>query len=222
MKSRRPGRGHAVPFRRDAPLPRQLRQLAVQVDAGGLTVGELLACLGEPGLLVLCIILATPFLLPISIPGSSIPFGLLITLTGIGITAGRAPWLPEQLLLRPLQGRRWAKVLLGAARLTLWLEKKAERQEGAAATHPQPPPHRLHGLALTLAGLLLTLPLPIPFSNTLPGIAVFLLSGGMLRRGRLLLALGHLMLLTAAIYLALIAIFGSAGVKTLFSRWISF
>jgi hypothetical protein len=217
MKNRKPGRGHAIPFRRDAPLPRQLRQLAVQVDAGGLTVGELLACLGEAGLLVLCVILATPFLLPVSIPGSSVPFGLLIALIGIGIAAGRTPWLPERLLRKPLRGRRWAKVLIGAARLTLWLEKK----DGAAGPDAAQL-HWSHGLGLTLAGLLLTLPLPIPFSNTLPGIAVFLLSGGMLRRGRLLLAAGHAMLLISIAYLSLIGILGGEGVKALWHRWISF
>jgi hypothetical protein len=119
MKSRLPGRGHGIPFRFDAPLPRQLRQLAVQVDAGGLTVGELLARLGEPGLLALCVVCTVPFLLPVSIPGSSTPFGLLIALIGVGVAANRIPWLPQWLLLRKLQGRRWAKVLIGAARLTL-------------------------------------------------------------------------------------------------------
>jgi hypothetical protein len=181
----------------------------------------------------LCIIFATPFLLPISIPGSSTPFGLLIALIGTGVAADCAPWLPERLLRRPLQGRRWAKLLLATARLTLWLEKRgdgrptgemppasavSDHEPGAMPAHPFR--HRLHGLALTLAGVLLTLPLPIPFSNTLPGIAVFLLAGGLLRRSRLLLAAGHIMLLAAAAYLALIAIFGSAGVKALFSRWL--
>jgi len=217
MKQRQPGRGHTIPFRRGAPLPRQLRQLAVQVDAGGLTLGEMLACLEEPGLLVLCVILATPFLLPVSIPGSSLPFGLLIALIGAGVSAGRTPWLPVRLLRKTLHGRRWAKVLIGAARLTLWLNKKSAAPAAGTAS-----PHWIHGLALTLAGLLLTLPLPVPLSNTLPGISVFLLAGGMLRRSRPLLAAGHAMLALSILYLSFIGILGVAGAKTLLHRWISF
>lgn len=213
MKSRKPGRSHAIPFRRDAPLPRQLRQLAVQVDAGGLTVSELLARLGEPGLLVVCVICAVPFLLPVSIPGSSTPFGLLIALIGVGIAANRIPWLPLRLLQRRLQGRLWAKVLVAAARLMLWLERRPENSFAESA--PLRPPHWSHGVGLTLAGLLLTLPLPIPLSNTFPGVAVFLLSGGLLRRSRILLAAGHLMLLATLAYLFLVYWLGAAGVKAL-------
>ena len=219
MKSRKPGRGHAIPFRRDAPLPRQIRQLAVQVDAGGLTVAELLARLGEPGLLVLCVICAVPFLLPVSIPGSSTPFGLLIALIGVGIAFNRIPWLPRRLLQRHLLGRRWATVLIAAARLTLWLDRRQEKDLPDAA--PLQPPHWSHGLGLVLSGLLLTLPLPIPLSNTFPGVAAFLLAGGLLRRSRLLLAAGHGMLLATVGYLLLIYWLGAAGVRALLERGLS-
>ena len=87
-----------MPFRRAASLPQRLRELAVTVSREGLTVGELLATLGHLGLLLMCMILSVPFLFPVSIPGSSVPVGLVIALIGVGLATGRTPWLPYRLL----------------------------------------------------------------------------------------------------------------------------
>jgi hypothetical protein len=61
----------------------------------------------------------------------------------------------------------------------------------------------------------LTLPLPIPLSNTLPGIAAFFLAGGLLRRSRRLLAAGHAMLWLSGGYLLGVWLSGAAGIRAL-------
>ena len=60
----------------------------------------MLALVGEQGMLLFCVLLTVPFLLPVSIPGVSTPFGLLILFIGIGITLNRVPWLPAILMER--------------------------------------------------------------------------------------------------------------------------
>ncbi|HSF01391.1 MAG TPA: exopolysaccharide biosynthesis protein, partial [Solirubrobacterales bacterium] len=64
----------------------------------------------------------------------------------------------------------------------------------------------VHGLALVLAGVLLMFPLGlVPFSNTLPGIAILLLSLGIVERDGLFIVGGHLMNLATIVYFGVLA-----------------
>jgi hypothetical protein len=83
---------------------------------------------------------------------------------------------------------------------------------------------RVNGLAIVLGGILLLFPLGlVPFSNTLPGIAVMLLAIGMLQRDGYFIFAGYFFLLATIVYFvvlawivvvggtSLIAMFGSGG-----------
>src|SRR5919109_4003593 len=61
-----------------------LSEVICTMPAGGLTLQALLERLGDRGLLIFCMVLTIPFLLPVSIPGSSIPFGVVIALIAVG------------------------------------------------------------------------------------------------------------------------------------------
>ena len=203
----------AVKFQHGAPLPRQLRQLAMHVDAPGLTVRELLAMLGEPGVAVLILIFSIPFALPVTIPGLSVPGGILLLLLGIGLAAGRAPWLPERVLARKLEGRRWATILLQAANMTARLE----RRDGVPPVRPRR--SLITGFAVGVAGLTLAAGTPLPFSNFLPGLACLLFAMGVLRVSLPLLALGHASLTLAISYPVLALVLGKAGAQALWHRY---
>jgi hypothetical protein len=61
--------------------------------------------------------------------------------------------------------------------------------------------NRLNGLILILNGIMLIFPLGgVPFSNTLPGIAILLLAAGMVQRDGVLLIAGYAMTLLSIIY----------------------
>jgi len=47
-------------------------------------------------------LLTLPFLLPVSVPGMSTPFGLAIAVIAVQLALGRLPWLPRWLLDQPL------------------------------------------------------------------------------------------------------------------------
>ena len=70
------------------------------------TLRELLASLGEQGLLVFCGVLAAPFLLPVTVPGMSTVLGLPMLLIGFAVMVSRVPWLPERLLNHSLPAPR--------------------------------------------------------------------------------------------------------------------
>src|SRR5690606_36129916 len=66
--------------------------------------------------------------------------------------------------------------------------------------------NRLNGLALMTSGILLMLPLSfIPFSNTIPGVAILMLSSGISQRDGLLVILGYLLMVATMLYFCAIA-----------------
>src|SRR5262249_4104649 len=81
--------------------------------------------------------------------------------------------------------------------------------------------NRLNALAITLAGVLLMFPLGlIPFSNTLPGIAILLLSTGMIQRDGAVVLGGYLFNVITIVYfgaLAYGAFSAGRGVASMFN-----
>jgi hypothetical protein len=163
------------------------------------TLRELLALLGEQGLLVFCGVLAAPFLLPVTVPGMSTVLGLPMILIGFAVMVSRVPWLPERLLNRSLPAatvrnvlqkvRGWAERFEHLVR-PRWLGLTGGRGVNA-----------LNGALIILAVLLLMAPLPlIPFVNSLPALAVILLCFGMAERDGAVLTIGYFVTLVSTVY----------------------
>lgn len=190
-----------------------LFDIARTIDPQGLTLRELLERFGERGLLMLCIVLTIPFLLPASIPGSSVPFGIVIALNGLGILTHRSPWLPARLMNRRLDAKHLILVLEKAGRLFTRLEGVMHPRL-LVLTH-RDTIGRFNGILLVLSGILLTAPLPLPFSNTLPAYAVLFLSAGSLERDGYLILAGYLMVLLTIAYFGGVAVFGGIGARAL-------
>jgi hypothetical protein len=192
-----------------------LAELARIVPAEGTTLGELLIRLGERGELIVCMLLTVPFLLPLSIPGSSLPFGLLIALHGLGLLMHRVPWLPKRLLARRLTQPQLTTLLTKGVRLFSRLERFIHPRllpltEGATLG-------RINGLLLVLSGLLLMAPLPLPFSNTLPAYGALLLAAASLERDGACVLAGYVMVLLTLVYFSVVALLGEVGVRALWS-----
>lgn len=169
------------------------------------TLREVLEKLGEHGLLAFCAFLALPFLIPVSIPGVSTVFGVVIILLGIGVTLNRVPWLPARLMNRPMQVAQLKPTLENGAkfvaRFDRFIRPRLLNLTSSAALN------RLHGLALTFSGVLLIFPLGlIPFSNTLPALAILFLSLGIVQRDGWFIVFGYAMMILTVIYFAVLAI----------------
>jgi hypothetical protein len=199
----------------DTRVSTVLCQIGRSLPAAGLTLRELLDRLGERGLLILCMILTVPFLLPVSIPGSSIPFGLIIALNAIGIIADRSPWLPYRLMSRRLSAEQLGKVLERGERLFQRLERLIHPRL-LPLTHG-PTMGRLNGLLLALSGVLLMSPLPLPLSNTLPAYGALFLAAGTLERDGYAILAGYVMVLLTLVYFGVVAVLGGVGTQALFS-----
>jgi hypothetical protein len=191
----------AVQFRNpEVRLSEALESTRAAVTGHRVTLRELLALVGEQGLLVFCAILAMPFLLPVSLPFMSTALGAPMLLIGVAVVMNRVPWLPERLLDHALPTETVLHVLERAGRAAARFEHLVRpRLLGLTAT---PAVNSVNGIVLVLAVLLLMAPLPfVPFANTLPGIGIILLCLGMAERDGLVILAGHAVTIVSAIFI---------------------
>jgi len=160
---------------------------------------DLLALLGEQGLLVFCGVLAVPFLLPVTVPMMSTVFGIPMLLIGFAVMVSRVPWLPERLLNRRIAAGT-ARQMLGkvrgwALRFEHLVRPRVLALSGGALIN------FMNGGLVTFAVALLMAPLPlVPFVNTLPAVAIILLCFGMAERDGVVIVLGWFATLVSAAY----------------------
>lgn len=178
------------------------------------TLREVVEALEGRAYLLLVIVFALPFVVPVSVPGSSTPLGLIIAAIAVQLAGGRLPWLPRRLLESRLPAGFFSTLIPGAARVVRRFER---------VLHPRWPrwtatPARrgVHFLAITLAALLLALPVLIPLTNTLPGWTILLLACGLLERDGVFILAGHLALGVSVVFFGVI---GGAIWSTLEHTW---
>ncbi|MBO0141444.1 exopolysaccharide biosynthesis protein [Agrobacterium sp. Ap1] len=200
-------------------LSETLRGLIKGIQGPTVSLRDLMERIGEQGLLLVCAVAALPFLIPVSIPGVSTVFGAAIILISISITLNRMPWLPAKILDRELDTKKLLPALHKGANIVSRLDRFLKPRLRALTIGTTI--NRLNGLAITLAGVLLMFPLGlIPFSNTLPGIAILLLSAGILQRDGAIVLVGHLFNVITIVYfgiLAYAAFSAGQGLATFFS-----
>jgi hypothetical protein len=148
----------------------------------------------------------------------SVPQGLIITLIGLGVVLNRAPLLPERLLEYRLQPKALSLILDKGERLFRRIERLSYPRLTALTRGW---PHVVNGALLVGGALVLSLPLPIPFSNVLPAYGILFTAFGTLQRDGWLVVAGYAMYLLTAAYLGFIFAFGMSGLTHLFhAAWV--
>jgi hypothetical protein len=82
-------------FESGMPVSDMLHAAAAATPKDGIRLGELLARLGGEGRLAAVMLLTAPFLLPVSLPGMSTPFGILILFLCYSLLSDRRLQLPK-------------------------------------------------------------------------------------------------------------------------------
>lgn len=181
-----------------------LQKLINRLSGKTITLRELMEAIGEQGLLLVCAIASLPFLIPVSIPGVSTVFGAAIIMISIAITLNRLPWLPKRILDKEMETARLVPALQKGVNIVSKLDRFIRPRLPAITTGLVM--NRVNGLAIMAAGILLMMPLGfIPFSNTLPGVAILLFSAGMIQRDGATVLGGYLFLCLTVIYFAALA-----------------
>jgi hypothetical protein len=180
----------------------ELGELAARFSERPVQLGEILDATRGRGVNLLLVFISLPFLTPIPLPGFSIPFGLVVSIIGARTALGQNPWLPQKLLRCELPPRLLFRLLKAATRVVKWLEWFLRPR--LAVMNDSVISRRLAGALITISGLFLVIPLPVPFSNSLPACTVLLLAAGALERDGLAFLAGcGLFMVTTAFFLLL-------------------
>lgn len=197
------------PFR-PRRLSVELQILSDSAEHSDLTMGDLVDRLEGRVYTLLLVILALPFCQPIMLPGLSTPFGMVIALLGLRFALRQHPWLPQRLLKTNLSGKYLPRILHGSARVLGGIEK---------LLHPRllflfdyRLTQFLAGMAVFFSGLMLLLPLPIPFSNMLPSLTVVLVASSFSERDGATLGAGLILFLISLGFIGAIFIGGSEAI----------
>lgn len=187
-----------------------------EFDGEHITLRELIGRMGEQGLLLLCALLCLPFLFPVSIPGVSTVFGAGIILISAAIVTNRIPWLPGFVADRRITTEKLKPTLergVGAVRrIERFIRPRLHALTRGAVMN------RVNGLAIMLAGLLLMAPLGlVPFSNTLPAVAILFLCAGIAQRDGLVVAGGYAMIVATIAYFGILGYLAFAAGQSFFA-----
>ena len=191
-------------------LSEEIEALIAEFGERPLRLREVMAVLRGRAYTLLLLLLAIPFCTPIPLPGLSTLFGVMIALIGFRLALGQKPWLPQRLLDTTLPPGFFTRVLRGARRLVRFLEaflrpRLSQLVEARIFRHGS-------GVIILVCGLLLLLPLPIPFSNGLPALTVVLLAGAMLERDGYCLVAGLIAFVLALCFFGALGWGGAEGV----------
>lgn len=196
----------------DISLGEKLGVVIQKLPSGDITFAEIRDLVGQDGLLFLCALLTLVFMIPVSIPGVSTVFGAAILMIGVSRLFKCNLWLPKQLSSRKLSADKIRSALQKGVVWFHRLEKITRPHRWSVLTHGSIT--LVNDLALILGALLLMAPFgSIPFTNTIPALAVLLLAIGTLQRDGICVLLGHFANLGAIVYFYFLIRLGVEGVE---------
>jgi hypothetical protein len=166
---------------------------------------------------LLMMMLALPFCTPVPLPGLSTPLGLIIGIVALRLALGQKPWLPAKLLDTRLPPALFKRVFIVTRRVISWFERVL-RPRLLWLSAPQWS-QQLHAVPIVICSTLLLLPLPVPFSNSIPAWAIMFMAAGLLERDGLFILGGYITALAAIAFFGAIGIFG-IEVFDVMEKWV--
>ncbi|MEB3227521.1 MAG: exopolysaccharide biosynthesis protein [Synechocystis sp.] len=204
-----------------ARLSKELQRYFFEEERGEtVSLAQIIALAREKVFGIVLVMLAFPSALPIPAPGYSTPFGILIFLIALQLIIGRQQlWLPLSWQRKTLKTASAQGVLKKGLP---WLQKLE------AIAHPRLPFVCQHRAGRTLMGITISLMalsmmLPIPGTNTLPAMSIFVTAFGLQEDDGLISAIGVIFSLLIAVLMAsVIYVFFNGGMSLLdvFKDWV--
>jgi hypothetical protein len=183
-----------------------ISKISKKIPMEGITLNDFLGVIGERGLLMSCVILTAPFLLPLSIPGSSIPFGLAIFLISIIIIFRRPILIPKRFMDYKISKNNVESILNGISRILTPLEKFITPRLSFLTSGRKI--NYINGAVVAFGAILLMIPLLAPLADFLPAYGILFVSLGALENDGYLILAGYITVIATTIYFALIFALG--------------
>lgn len=209
---------HSASDNQGSRLSSLLRE-TLRNDGSDLSVGLLIDRVGDRGFGLLLLLLSLPSALPIPAPGYSIPFGILLCIFSWQMIRGRPyPVLPR----RARKTRLTADLANRMLAATAWLFKRLERLIKPRMNWVGERRGRMV-VGILVFCMACIMFIPIPFTNSLPALVIFLLGIGLTEEDGLFTLMAYgLGVLTAVFYATIIAlaiIYGPEAIDPVFD-WI--
>lgn len=172
----------------DDAISDRLDQLATDATGDAVALDWLLQHLNERAFGLFLLILALPCCIPF-LYGIPQVVALPLMFVSVQILLGRrAPWLPQKLAARTISKSGLSSL---SQRAGPWLRRIEAFSKPRLGAFTRPPVDRLVGLALVLFSA--SILVPLPGTNSVPGVAVVLIAMGLLQRDGVLVVLGSLL-----------------------------
>lgn len=200
-----------APAAHDMPISDRLARLVADASGDTVTLDWILQQLHERAFGLFLLILALPCCIPLLYGIPQVVSFPLMFVSGQILLGRRVPWLPERLAARTITTDG-----LGALsrRAGPWLQRIEAISRPRLSGLTRAPFDRIVGLGLLAFSA--SIMVPLPGTNTVPGVAVVIVSMGLLQRD------GVLVLVGSVLGLAWIGslIFAGATLASLITGWI--
>jgi hypothetical protein len=158
----------------------------------------------------LFVLLSLPSALPVPAPGYSIPFGVVMLVLSVQLIIGRQrPWLPQRVQNHEIALKTVQSFLKSGLPWLQRIEKVSRPRYSYICTSL--PGRVIIGVAIALMSI--SMMVPIPGTNTLPAIGVFVTGFGLLDDDGAISLAGLVLCACGAALTGAIVVFGYAAVK---------
>jgi hypothetical protein len=183
-----------------------ISEISSTIPGEGIKLEGFLDIIGERGLFMSCMILTAPFLLPVSVPGMSIPFGTAIFLISLGILSDRPVLLPKRAMNHKISKRDMELILNGILNILIPLERYIKPRlcflvRGNTIKH-------INGTMVAFGAVLLVTPIIAPLGDFFPSYGILFISLGTLENDGYLVLAGYATVIFTAVYYILIFAIG--------------
>jgi len=186
-----------------------ISEISPKIPAEGITLKDFLDIIGERGLYMSSMILTAPFLLPVSIPGTSIIFGSVIFLLSSDIIFQRPILIPKRFRDYKISKKNMKIILYEISRILKPLEEKIIKERLSFLTRGRKMEY-INGVALAFGAILLITPIIAPLGDFLPSYGILFVCLGNLENDGFLVLAGYFTIILTAIYYVLIFALGVA------------
>jgi hypothetical protein len=180
--------------------------------ADDISLGELMRVLQERGFGLLMLVLVLPNCVPIPIPpGFSTILSVPLLFLALQMLVGKeVPWLPEWLRRKTIKR---ATLALMVAKISPRLKVVEKLLRPRFAFFETPVGERVIGLFWLIFALSISVPLPM--TNFVPGVGILLMSLGLLSRDGLVILVGIVVGILGCIFTISMLILGVKAIQTL-------
>lgn len=162
-----------------------------------ISLKELINILSGEGLQFIIIILLAPFLIPASIPGSSTPFGFVIILLEIAFLMDKFIYIPDFIGKYEISKENVFKLFDIIKRALSYVEK-ISKPRGKWSTKKYV--LKINAVITIILAFLLSLPLPVPFTDFVPAVSILLLTVSTLEHDSYLMILSYITTIFSLFY----------------------